>query len=217
MESEIGIKSKGKIIGSGITIFIALSIVTISVLKCASPKMAYEPKNLAYLPMVLSEKTIENQPITIDYLLAYQGKIGPDSSLWYFKVIRDKTWYLFTFNKDKKSELNLLFADKRLNSALLLFENNKPDLGYATLTKAEKYLESAVPYSTDNTDFVKKLALASLKHREVIENKILPLAPEDVRPNVIRVNDYSKEVYKKTRDILQSKGLTAPVNIFDMR
>ena len=94
--------------------------------------------------MVLSEKIDTTKTENIDYLLAYQGKIGPDSSLWYLKVLRDKSWYFFTFDAERKAELNLLFSDKRLNSALELFKENRPELGYVTLTKAEKYLESAV-------------------------------------------------------------------------
>lgn len=211
--SESNIKSKGKIAGTITTILVAFTILSVSVLRCATPKFAYSP-------MVLSEKTeAEKNKETqkIDYLLAYPGNINPDNTLWYLKVIRDKAWYMFTFNSTKKSELNLLFADKRLNSALLLFKENKPDLGFATLTKAEKYLESAVPSEATDTEYLKKLALASLKHREVIENEILPLAPEDIRPNVIRVEDYSKESYKKSRDLLQSKGMIAPVNVFETK
>jgi len=209
MELESNIKSKSKIAGTIATLFVAFAILSVSVLRCASPKLAYSP-------MVLSEKIDTTKTENIDYLLAYQGKIGPDSSLWYLKVLRDKSWYFFTFDAERKAELNLLFSDKRLNSALELFKENKPDLGYVTLTKAEKYLESAV-FEKGSEEYLKKLALSSLKHREVIENEILPLSPEDIKPNVIRIGDYSKETFKKTRDILQSKGLIAPVNPFETK
>lgn len=198
-----------KILSVSATIIIAFAILSISVLRCATPRTAYSP-------MVLSEKTENSKPMTIDYLLAYQGKIGPDNTLWYAKVMRDKVWYFFTFDKDKKKELNLLFADKRLNSALELFKNNKPDLGLSVLTKAEKYLEMAVPDDANSPDYLHKLALASLKHREVIETQILPLSPEDIAPQVNKVNDYSKETYKKARDFMYSKGLTPPQNVFEL-
>jgi hypothetical protein len=155
--------------------------------------------------------------MSVEYVLPYPGKVNPDSVLWYPKVVRDKAWYAFTFNSQKKMELNLLFADKRLNSALDLFKNNKPDLGMTTLTKAEKYLERALPQNADNPEYLKKIALASLKHREVIEKEILPLAPEDIRPKAIKTEDYSKEIYKKTRDLMYSIGLIPPEDIFELK
>ena len=207
--------SKGKFVGTGVTILVALTILSVSIFPGVTSRIAYSPA-------VLSEKATlgkdENKkPQTIDYLLAYPGKINPDNTLWYAKVVRDKVWYFFTFNKSKKTELNLLFADKRLNSALYLFQNSKPDLGLSTLTKAEKYLEMSVPKNADDGEYLKKVALASLKHREVIENQILPLAPEDIAPQVNRVNDYSKEIYKKARDLMYSKGLIPPENVFELK
>lgn len=205
----IFIKSKSKIAGIFTTLLIALVILSVSVLETVTPE------SYAYTPMVLSEKTETAKEMTIEYVLPYSGKINPDSPLWYPKVVRDKVWYALTFNAQKKTELNLLFADKRLNSAVELFKNNKPDLGITTLTKAEKYLEMAVPANANDTEYLKKLALASLKHREVIQNEILPLSPEDIRPKAIKIVDYSKETYKKARDLMYSKGLVPPQNPFE--
>ncbi len=215
MEPESHIKIKSKIAGTIITIFVAFAVLMVSVLKSAKTNFAYEPKNLAYSPMVLSESVESEKAQSIDYLLAYPGKVGPDHPLWYAKVIRDKAWLALTFNANKKAELNLLFADKRLSSAVELFKNNKPDLGIATLTKSEKYLETAESIMTDDDNFYKKIGLSSLKHREVIENEILPISPEDLRPQIIKTEDYSKEVYKKVKDHMLTKGLTPPVNPFE--
>ena len=179
-------------------------------LRSVSPKYAYSP-------MVLSEKDINENKPTIDYVLAYQGKILPDNPLWYIKVVRDKVWLTFTFNPIKKAELNLLFADKRLNASLELFKKNKPDLGLSVLTKSRKYMESAGKDMGDNKDFYNKLALSSLKHREVIEQEILPLTPEDLRPKVIKVEDYSKLTYEKVKDNMLSIGLVPPDNIFETK
>lgn len=209
-------KIKGKTVGVAATIIIALLILSVSILKSASVKYAYSP-------MVLSEKVdsekVDSKTVhgSIDYLLAYPGKIHPDNPLWYLKVVRDKMWYILTFNQDKKAELNLLFADKRLNSARELFNKLKPDLGFSTLTKSSKYLEKAIPKDTDDAVYLNKLATASLKHREVIENEILPIAPEDLRPKVIIMSNYSKETYKKVRDLMLSKGLVPPEDTFDVK
>jgi hypothetical protein len=202
---------KSKIAGATATIIIALLILSVSILKSASIKHAYSP-------MVLSEK-VDSKAVhgSIDYLLSYPGKIHPDNPLWYIKVIRDKVWHILTFNQDKKAELNLLFADKRLNSARELFNKNKPDLGFSTLTKSSKYLEKAIPKDTDDAVYLNKLATAALKHREVIEDEILPITPEDLRPNVIIISNYSKETYKKVRDLMLSKGLVPPEDVFDVK
>lgn len=200
--------NKGKIVGISTTILVAFTILTVSVLRSATDRYAYSP-------MVLSEKVETKKMESIDYILAYPGKVNADSPLWYFKVIRDKAWYTFTFDSSKKYELNLLFSDKRLNSSLELFKNNKPDLGLSTLTKAEKYLEMSLPNTAEDKEYLTKLATASLKHREVIENEIMPLAPEDVKPEVVKACDYSKETYKKVRDLMLSKGLVPPQNPFE--
>lgn len=202
-------KSKSKIAGILTTLILAFAILLVTVLKNATVTHTLSPSVLA--GKVDSESTYK----PIDYLLAYQGKINPDSPIWYAKVLRDKAWYALTFNQAKKTELNLLFADKRLNSSLELFKNNKPDLGYSTLTKAEKYLELAIPKDTNDPEYLKKLATASLKHKEVIKMEILPIAPEDLRPQIIVVENSTTNVYQKVKDLMMSIGLVAPLNPFE--
>ena len=201
---------KNKIVSVGATISIAFAILLASVLRSATPKFAYSP-------MVLSENSEITEKIFIDYVLAYPGKILPDNPIWYVKVLRDKTWLGLTFNSSKKSELNLLFADKRLNASLTLFKNNKPDMGLTVLTKSGKYMEKAAKLAGDNKDLYNKLALASLKHREVIENEILPITPEDLKPEVIKVEDYSKNTYLQIKDKMLIIGLVPPVNPFESK
>ncbi len=206
---------KGNIALTVVTIFTAFAILSVSFLRIATPTYTYNFTSYAYSPMVLSEKVESESNIKVDYQLAYQGKIGPDNPLWYAKAIRDRVWYTLTFNPDKKAKLHLLFSDKRLNSSLELFKENKPDLGLITLTKAEKYLESAELQMTDDNELYKKIGLSSLKHREVIENEILPNTPEDLKPQVIKTQNYSKEVYTKVKEHMLSKGLVPPTNPFD--
>lgn len=139
----------------------------------------------------------------------------PDNPLWYIKVIRDKLQYFLTFNSTKKAELSLLYADKRLQYAKNLFDEEKYDLGYETLMRSEKYLEQAFSDNLDDKEFLEKLANASLKHREMIEQEIMPLAPEDLRPEINSTCDISRNSYIKSRDKLRSLGEEAPINPFD--
>ena len=159
----------------------------------------------------------------IVYHLAYPGKVLPDHPLWPLKVVRDKLWLLFSTNSGRKAELNLLFSDKRLVSSKMLFEKDKPELAISTLIKAENYLLEATRLEkidrddgSDTTEFLKRLLTASLKHREVME-EILIIAPEDAKPEIIKVERYCKEVYEKTRDALFAKGLTPQENPFDLQ
>lgn len=204
-------KDKGNIALTAVTIFIAFTILSISFLRVATPTYTYSP-------MVLSEKKeIDEEEQQIEYFLAYQGKVNPDNPLWYLKALRDKGWYLITFNPLKKAELNLLFADKRLNSSIELFKNNKPDLGLTTLTKGEKYLEKSSQVMPEDNEFYKKIALASLKHIEVINNEILPICPEDLRPEVTLTLNTTYMVYENVRNKMISKGLVPPVNPYEKR
>lgn len=199
---------KGNIALTVVTIFIAFSVLSVSFLRIATPTYTYSP-------MVLSEKTEVENGIDVDYQLAYPGKVGPDNPIWYAKAIRDRVLYIATFDSNRKAELNLLFADKRLSSSYDLFKNNKPDLGLVTLTKAEKYLELSEAELSDDVDLYKKIGLSALKHREVIEDQILPIAPEDLRPEIIKTLRYSKEVYTKVKEKMTSKGLVPPVSPFE--
>lgn len=196
---------------------LAFAILSVSVLRTSFVISAYgystpSPKPVAtQIPMP-----------DVVYPLPYPGPILPDNWLWYLKAIRDRVQYLITTDPLKKAELNLLFSDKRLGASLTLFKDQKPDLGVSTLTKGEKYMEKAAKEervarkSGENTkDFLVKLANASLRHRQIIEEQIIPLAPEDIKPGVVKAEDYSKNTYKSCRDALSSKGIASPKDPFN--
>lgn len=193
---------------------LAFVILSVSFLKLCSITSAYG--------YTTPSPTVPNSTSTVNYVLPYPGGILPDSWLWYFKAVRDRFQYTVAFNPLKKADLALLYSDKRLGASLTLFENKKPDIAASTLTKGEKYLETAAEdeaiarkAGVDTNSFLIRLANASLKHRQVIEEKIVPLTPDDIAPGVIKTEDYSKNVYKICRDILNSKGITAPKDPFN--
>ena len=190
------------------TIIFAFVILSVSILRSARVDYAFSGEVRNYeTSAVLGEKT------KIDYLLPYPGKILPDNSLWFLKAGRDKAWLSLTSTDSKKSELMLLFANKRLISAKILFEKNKAEIAFSTLSKAEKYLEGASRGIGDVT-FATELAKASLKHKEVID-EIMLLAPEDARPKVAELARYPESAYKAARDFLRSQGKEAPESPFD--
>lgn len=193
--------------------FLAFGILSISVLRTATPRYAFSTP---------SPKPLDNpSKINIEYQLPYPGSIMPDSPFWVFKAGRDKLWYSLAFNPSKKAELALLFSDKRVVMSKTLFERQKPDLAFSTLTKAEKYLETAATQEAlargkgmDTGNLLTKIATASLKHMQLIE-EILTLAPEDAKPEIILIENKVEGIYKNAKDALNSKGIPAPISPFD--
>lgn len=197
---------------SGVFVF-AFAILSISILQSTSISYSFTAQTSGFSVLGITSPEI-------DYQMPYEGRVLPDSPLWVLKAARDRLWYLITSSPLRKAELALLFSDKRLMSAKILLENKKPDIAISTLTKGEKYLEVAVAQESiarsqgyDTSTFLTRLAVASLKHRQVVES-LMPLVPEDGKPLVIKMEDYSKNSYKAAKDVLNSKGLPLPINPF---
>ena len=197
----------------------AVGILFTSVLRTAAVK--YEFAESSQTVDVSASSVLGDEEVNIDYFLAYPGKVLPDSPIWPLKALRDRIWLWITTNSSRKAELKLLFADKRISMSKILFEKGKPEIGFSTLTKAEKYLEEAGSSEkknrgkgVDTSEFLERLARASLKHAEVID-EILEIAPEDARPNIITTKDYSKKVFEESRNALLEKGMEPPENPFD--
>lgn len=197
----------------------AVGILFTSVLRTAAVK--YEFAESPQTVNVSASSVLGEEEINIDYFLAYPGKVLPDSPIWFLKALRDRIWLWLTTNSSRKAELKLLFADKRISMSKILFERGKPEIGYSVLTKAEKYLEEAGSSEKENrgkgidtSEFLERLAKASLKHAEVID-EILEIAPEDARPNIISAKEYSKKVFEESRNALLEKGMEPPENPFD--
>jgi hypothetical protein len=202
-----------KILVSSAVFIFALGILFTSVLRTAAVR--YETNG------VKSSKVLADTDYNINYNFAYPGKILPDSFFWPLKALRDKAWILITTDKLKKIELQVLFADKRLGGAVILFEKNKNEIALSTLTKAEKYLEEAslteeklrLEGKARSNDTVLLLANASLKHYEVLlelESKV----PDDMKATIISSKQIPIKSYERARNALLEKGVTPPDNPF---
>lgn len=201
------------------TVIFAFIILSISVLRSSAIRPSIDVYSATPKPELKTDNSKDK--IEIAYAMPFPGRILPDSPFWPLKALRDKVWMIVTTNPMRKAELSLLFADKRLMASNELFKLNKPQLALSTLTKAEKYLESASTIERkerqrglDTKSFLFTLSTSSLKHREIIEN-MLNIVPDDIKPEVIKAEDYPKNVYKETRDALQSQGVSSPENPFD--
>lgn len=197
---------------------LAFVILSISILQTSRVSRVFTSNPITALTPDYSVLGTEDS--TIDYIFPYAGSVLPDNPLWVLKATRDRVWYLITGSPLRKAELALLFADKRLLAAQDLLEEKKMELAVSTISKGEKYLEIAAAQEEvarkdgyDTSEFLAKLAIASLKHREVLE-KITPFFPEEGRPYVIKSEDYSKNAFNSARDALNSKGLPVPKSPF---
>lgn len=201
----------------GLSVFVlAFAILTISFMRSASVSYNFVSSTPANVSVTDGEKE------KVNYQLPFPGTVLPDSPFWSLKALRDRIWYLITPSPLKKAELALLFSDKRLTASLILFDSKNPSLALSTLSKGEKYLGTAVTEAQiagndgyDTSAFLTKLALSSLKHREVIEEQIIPVAPENAKPDIVKIEDYCKNSYKFARDGLNHIGIAVPKDPFD--
>src|SRR5260221_14462687 len=192
---------------------LALVVLIISIFRIAEIKYVFSQ---APSPTPTSTPKVAE----INYNLPYPGSILSDNILWPLKALRDRVWLTVTINPSKKADLYLLIADKRLADAKILFEKGKADLGILVLTKAEKYLESAEneerianKEGMDTKGFLGRFFLATLKHRQVLD-QILTIAPEDAKPFISKTQNYSKNLYNEARNGLLEAGANAPQNPF---
>lgn len=192
----------------------AFAILFISILRVAAVKYDYKG------PMNAQKGFLSTLETKVDYQLPYPGTVLPDNPLWALKVIRDRLWLFITTDPYRQAEMKLLFADKRLGSAKILFEQNKPDIGMATLEKGVRYLtESANLEKTlrengsDTRELLDRLTRASLRHYELMD-LMYNSAPDEARPTLIVLEMYPRKVYEDARNAQLDKGITPYENPF---
>lgn len=154
-----------------------------------------------------------NQNLSFDYYFVSSGEVLPDHPFWIIKALRDKFWLFLTPGLTRKSELNLLFSDKRLMAAKILAQRKKYDLSYDTVLKSHNYFVEAVNLESEarrkgyNTDeLLLLLTKASLAHKETI-NSIKDDFPDDLKTGMSSVTKYLSEFYDRSSSYLRSKSI----------
>jgi len=137
-----------------VKILIAFLLITFNFLPIISPAFAQTPIN----------------PTPVDYDLPYPG-ILPDHPLYPLKELRDDLLYFFTSSPQKKAELNLLFADKKIGMFKSLLEKNKVELALdsvvesqSELLKAASLIPSLKQKNILPVGLPDKISLAAKKH-----------------------------------------------------
>ncbi len=118
-----------------------------------------------------------------EYRLPYPGVL-PNHRLYPLKVARDRLMEFFTRDLNKKSQLYLLYADKRMYMAEMLAKQQEWELAGSTALKAEKYLlkvrstVEALEKTGGGMDvsFGPNIRQAALKHRQIL-NDLIKVAP----------------------------------------
>lgn len=125
----------------------------------------------------------------VNYELPYPGLL-PDSPLYFLRVTRDRIISFLISDSLKKSEFNLLQADKRLNASIYLFNKGKISLAVLTISKAENYfsealdkMEEARIQGRNINDIAGKLSSAVKKHRQELAN-LSEKAGANFKPNL---------------------------------
>jgi len=121
-----------------------------------------------------AQSTPSAQIINVQYDLPYTGLL-PDNPLYFLKALRDNLVGLLITDPVKKSDYDLLMADKRLSGAAALLSKGEDDLAITTLSKSGNYFYQAIEKVKDAkrqgeniNDVVSRLTAASLKHQQII-------------------------------------------------
>lgn len=201
-------------------ILFAFAILFVSILRTASVKFEVND-NLPNKGFASLNEEFEK--VAIDYYLPYPGRVLPDSPFWGIKALRDKLWLLVTTNATRRVELKLLFADKRLGSSQILFQQGRVESALSSLTKAEKYLEEASldeerlrKEEYDTTELLYRLSNASLKHYQVM-NALKNIVTPDVVQLIIELQEYPKKTFERSKNGLLDKGREPPENPFEWK
>ena len=125
----------------------------------------------------LSDVTEVKAENKVAYQLPYPG-ILPDHPLYFLKALRDRLHLFFNRSLQKKTEIYLLYSDKRVASAQILIEKGKEKMALDTLAKGEKYFFE-IPFLMEQAkkqgqsfpkELIEKIKTANEKHAEVIDD-----------------------------------------------
>lgn len=162
--------------------YILALVVVIFTFFIQADRVFAQSKDLIYSPVTPTP--------TLEYAFPYPG-ILPDHPLYFLKAARDRILLFFTYDHVKRTNLNLLLADKRLVMGQLLSEKGNTDLSTSTFSKAEKYLLSATlelgilkKQNSLPPGLADKVELAAKKHEEVISRLMGVTADENKLQNL---------------------------------
>lgn len=120
----------------------------------------------------------------VDYALPYPGLL-PDHPLYPLKKLRDRILLFFTRNREHKSQLLLLFADKKLAMVQVLWDKQKKDIALTMLGEGEENLVAAAALvqrlkqeNILSVGVAETMERAAKKHEETIMKLLVNVSPD---------------------------------------
>ena len=142
------------------------------------------------------------------YELPYPGLL-PGHYLYPVKMFRDRVVEWLTFDPEKKIELMILYADKRMAAAKVLLESGEEDLGVETGLKALMYQERAITMiekaksEGENVGvWANRLERGTAKYRETWRG-LVDKVGEKTRPRMDEYKDRANEHNKRLQRVLE--------------
>jgi len=142
------------------------------------------------------------------YELPYPGLL-PGHYLYPLKMMRDRVVEWLTFDRGKKIELMILYADKRMAAAKVLLERGEEDLGVETGLKAMMYQERAISMiekikaeGEDVGVWANSLERGTAKYRETWRGLVEKVS-EKTRPRMDEYKDRANEHNKRLQRVLE--------------
>lgn len=189
------------------TLFIILFFLLISsqTIFAQNASTSASPQSTQRVPSATSEARF----INVSYELPFPG-ILPDNPLYFLKALRDNLVNFFITDPVKKSEYDLLMADKRLASANALVGKKNYQLAITTLSKSGNYFDQAIQLAAqaktqgkDVSSVLGNLWTSSQKHQQVIY-QMSQKTKGDIRYNLELLQVRAKN-FQDTVDVVRSQ------------
>lgn len=157
---------------------------------------------MTYIVMESSGASINTSQQEVIYDLPYPG-ILPDHPLYFLKIIRDRLTEFLTRDTIKKTQLYLLYSDKRVAMAMALSKKGKSQLAITSFSKGEKYF-AKIPQllitaksqgSPASSSFIETLKQSNAKHTELI-GELIKNTPEGEQESINQLLNFNLSIKK---------------------
>lgn len=158
-------------------------------------------------PFSVNAEEVSSQS-RVDYALPYPGLL-PDSPFYFLRATRDRVVSLLISDSYKKTEFDLLQADKRLSAGIYLVNKGKYALAQSAISKGENYFEEALVEiknvkGQNNADLLNRLHLSALKHQQVL-NDISVNTNGNLKKDFAEEERRAEGFEKKVKELLSEK------------